>query len=235
MGRCKVSLSPSRVWFTAACAVSAGIGSAASAEITLSQLIVELTPGSAAKDVEVFNDSDERAYVTIAPREIIRPGQADESSSSPADPERLGLLVSPRKLILEPHQRRLIRIAGIGSTSFERVYRITVKPDVGDIKADATGLKLLVGYDMLVIARPAVSQSANLVGVRAGNQLTISNLGNASVELDGGQQCRVATSDCRDLGGKRLYAGASWKVTLPFDTLVRFKARDISGWVTKSF
>ena len=209
---------------------------AAKAEITLSQLVVELLPTSKAKDVEIYNDADERAYVVVEPRRIVRPGQATETSESPVDPERLGLLVSPRKLILEPHQRRLIRIADIGPGDLdERVYRITVKPQVGDITSAKSGLKLMVGYDMLIIARPRNASSRNLVAERKDGALVITNKGNSSVELDSGEQCRAIKVDCQSLGSKRLYAGASWKVSLPYPTPVRFNVRDEAGWTSTVF
>lgn len=218
-------------------AIGIACAAAASAEITLSQLIVELTPGAKARDVEIYNPSEERAYVLIEPRQILEPGQSSEHSASPADPEQLGLLVSPRKLILEPNQRRLIRIADIRSdTTTERVYRVTVKPQVGEIIGDKSGLKLLIGYDMLVIARPARPQPANLEARRVGSTIEITNRGNSSVELENGKQCRSAKVDCMDLGGKRLYAGATWTVTLPYRQVpVEFKVRQSDGWTVKTF
>jgi P pilus assembly chaperone PapD len=209
---------------------------AAKAEITLSQLVVELLPTSKARDVEIYNDADEPAYVVVEPRRIVNPGQATETSESPVDPERLGLLVSPRKLILEPHQRRLIRIADIRSSDInERVYRITVKPQVGDVTSYKSGLKLMVGYDMLIIARPASSSSPKLVAERKDGALIIKNEGNSSVELDGGEQCRAAKIDCRNLGSKRLYSGASWKVSLPYSTPAKFNVRGSAGWTSTVF
>ena len=58
-------------------------------------------------------------------------------------------------MIHEPGQRKLIRLAVIGlRPARERVYRVTVKPVTGELSASETGLKLLVGYDVLVLFSP---------------------------------------------------------------------------------
>ena len=210
--------------------------SQSSAEISLSQLIVDLSSNARARDVEIYNDSDERAFVVIEPREIINPGQISESTRKSPDPEALGLIVSPRKIILEPRQRRLIRLADIGADrQRERVYRVMVKPQVGQITSQSSGLKLLVGYDMLVLVRPDNAEEPSLAAKRVYGQLVITNNGNASVELDAGKQCDAREANCRDLGGKRLYAGASWTVDAPMTTPARFKVKTSSGWSNAAF
>ena len=128
----------------------------ASAEIAVSQLIVELKPGaSRAADIEIYNDSEERSFVSVEPREIVDAGLDNEKSRLSPDPEKLGLLVSPTRMVIEPRQRKRLRIAAIGPVlPRERVYRVTVKPVTGDVSGTETGLKLLIGYDLLVLVRP---------------------------------------------------------------------------------
>jgi P pilus assembly chaperone PapD len=203
-----------RAWFLALPALVAPIAPA-QAQLAVSQLIVDLKPAPArSQDVELFNESAERSYVSIEPREIINPGTPDERSVTSPDPEKLGLLVSPRRLILEPGQRRIVRIARIGPDALaERIYRVTIKPVVGDV-AGETGLKLLVGYDLLVLARP-VRATRQIDVNRTGTSLAITNRGNASVELVDGRQCDGASGACAKLPGKRLYAGATWRQDLP--------------------
>jgi P pilus assembly chaperone PapD len=193
--------------------------SPARADIVLSELVVELQPGKHMReDLEVWNDSPERSFVAIEPREIINPGTPTQSVHQDPDPAKLGLLVGPSRMILEPRQRKLIRIASVSSISDrEHVYRVTVKPVVGGIQSDDSGLKVLVGYDVLVIVRPAqplASVSAN----RNGRSLTFSNSGNVSVELVNGRQCKTDQGQCTELPGKRLYPGASWSVDLQSDS-----------------
>jgi P pilus assembly chaperone PapD len=170
------------------------------------------------EDLEVWNDSPERSFVAIEPREIIKPGSPTQSVHQDPDPEKLGLLVGPSRMILEPGQRKLVRIASVsGGSDREHVYRVTVKPVVGGIQSEDSGLKVLVGYDVLVLVRPA-QPVANVLANRNGRSLTFSNSGNVSVELVNGRQCRADHANCTELPGKRLYPGASWSVDLKSDS-----------------
>ena len=207
-----------RVWRKAALAALATmvLPTTASAEIVLSQLVIDLAPGKPARgDIEVWNNDKERAYVVVEPYEVMNPGAATIQRRTDPDPEKLGLLVTPARMILEPGQRKLLRIAALGALpARERVYRVTVKPTVGTVQSNVTGLKLMIGYDVLVLLRPAAPAVTRLSGRRAGDRLTIRNEGAASVELAAGKACR-AKNACQDLPGKRLYAGAEWTVDAP--------------------
>ena len=193
--------------------------SPARADLVLSELVVELQPNKHMReDLEVWNDSPERSFVAIEPREIINPGSPTQSVHQDPDPEKLGLLVGPSRMILEPGQRKLVRIASVSNSSDrEHVYRVTVKPVVGGIQSDDSGLKVLVGYDVLVLVRPA-RPVANVSVNRSGRSLTFSNSGNVSVELVNGRQCKTGEAQCTELPGKRLYPGASWSVDLQSDS-----------------
>ena len=206
------------------------------AELSISQLIVEFNPGQArTADIEIYNDSTERSFVSIEPSEILSPGAASERRVTSPDPAKLGLLVSPNRLVLEPKQRRLLRLATLpGSTERERVYRVTVKPVAGDVTGSESGLKLLVGYDLLVLARPTRIDPVITV-TRSGRELTVTNRGNASVELLDGKQCDPTGSDCQTLAKKRLYAGASWTLTLPRPTSGEFRVRAANNWSVLQF
>lgn len=193
--------------------------SSARADLVLSELVVELQPNKHIReDLEVWNDSPERSFIAIEPREIVNPGSPMQSDHQDPDPEKLGLLVGPSRMILEPGQRKLVRIASVSSNSDrEHVYRVTVKPVVGGIESEDSGLKVLVGYDVLVLVRPA-QPAANVSASRNGRSLTFSNSGNVSVELVNGRQCKAQQAQCTELPGKRLYPGASWSVDLQSDS-----------------
>lgn len=195
----------------------------ASAELVLSQLVIDLAPGKSARgDIEVWNNDKERAYVVVEPYEVTNPGAATVARRTDPDPEKLGLLVTPARMILEPGQRKLLRISALGPLPpRERVFRVTVKPVVGDVQASATGLKLLIGYDVLVLVRPGQPAPPRLVGRRVGDKLVIRNDGISSVELAAGKACR-AKNVCQDVGGKRLYAGTEWTVDAPAGVPVDF-------------
>lgn len=192
--------------------------SPAHAELVLSELIVDLQPGKQDReDVEIWNNSPDRSYVGVEPREIIDPSLPSQRDFRDPDPEKLGLLVAPARMILEPGQRKLIRIASLArSANREQVYRVTVKPVVGGIKSEDSGLKIVVGYDVLVLVRPAEA-SVNVTGKRTGRKLTFTNSGNVSVEVVDGRQCEAGDQHCLELPSKRLYPGASWIVDLQSD------------------
>lgn len=200
------------------------------ADIVLSQLIVDLQPGKHGRDdIEIWNSGTERAYVALDAREIVDAGLAGERRRDEPDPEKLGLLVSPARMILEPGQRRLARIANIGEQAArERVYRVTVKPVAGPLAANDSALKILIGYDVLVLVRPAEIRP-NLIGRREGATLTFRNDGNASVELVEGRQCDAALANCTNLPGKRLYAGAQWSERLHSAGPVQYTVRSSTG------
>ena len=196
----------------AAAAVAATIASApADAQIALSNLVLELSPGKDSRqDVEVLNTGADRTYVAVEPAEIVNPGTPGEVRRTDPDPEKLGLLVAPSRMILDAGQRKLVRIAQLGAPGDrERIYRVTVKPVVGPISSGQSGLKLLIGYDVLVLVRPAKPLPSVSV-TRAGDTVTFVNDGNVSVELEQGRQCDSSGKVCSDLPGKRLYAGARW-------------------------
>ena len=50
------------------------------------------------------------------------------------------------------------------------------------------------------------------------------NTGNTAQELFDGRQCDATGGTCQPLPAKRLYPGASWEQTLPFDTPVSYRA-----------
>ena len=202
-------------------AFAAGLSLTASpahAELVLSELIVDIQPGKQDReDVEIWNNSPDRSYVAVEPREIIDPSLPQQRDFRDPDPEKLGLLVTPARMILEPGQRKLIRIATLArSANREQVYRVTVKPVVAGIKSEDSGLKIVVGYDMLVLVRPA-EVSVNVTGKRTGRKLTFTNSGNVSVEVVDGRQCEAGNQHCSELPSKRLYPGASWIVDLQSD------------------
>ncbi len=202
---------------------------AAQADLKLSQLIVELGEGSKASDIELWNDSPERTFVAIEPREIVAAGTAAQSDRHDPDPQKLGLLASPSRVILEPGQRRLLRVAALNPPSErERVYRVTVKPVVGPLQSNASGIKIMVGYDILVLVRPARAMGS-LVSSRHNGQVVVRNDGNSSVELIDGRQCDAQRKSCSAISGKRLYAGASWTVPVLPDKTAEFTVKTPNG------
>ncbi len=212
--------------FLAACLCVLALGtSPASAGIVLSRAVVDIMPGDAsAQDIDIWNDGKEVAYVTVEPSEIVSPGLAGEVRTPITDPGVGGLLVTPQRLILQPGEHKLIRIAAIiPRGGRDRIYRVAVKPVAGPVSAPVTALKLLVGYDVLVIYRPA-QPVVKLTGERNGNVLTLRNEGNSNVEIYEGKQCSTGRpGECAALPAKRLYPGQVWQQPLTLDGPVEYR------------
>lgn len=191
----------------------------ASAEMILSQVIVDLLPGQPSRgDIEVWNAGGERMYVVAEPFEIVSPGTPEEQRVPATDVEQSGILVSPQKLILEPGERRVVRIAVIGPRpDRDRIYRVAIKPVGGPVSATETAVKVFVGYDALVLVRPNQITGA-VAAARQGRSLTLENRSNTAHEIFAGQQCDHTGLKCESLPAKRLYPGVSWTQDLPFDT-----------------
>jgi len=184
----------------------------ASADLVLNQAVVDLAPDTPPRfDIDASNTGKERIYVVAEPAEIVAAGTLAERRVSNPDPEALGLLVTPQKMILEPGEHKLVRIASIVPRSaVERIYRVTIKPVAGDVTAPITALKVLVGYDVLVIVRPT-AMTGSVTGTRRGNTLVLTNSGTSNVEIYQGKQCDARGADCKPLAARRLYAGASFE------------------------
>jgi len=200
-----------------AAAAIAGVPAGADAGIVLSQAVIDIQSGTpTAQDIEVSNDGSEVAYVVAEPAEIVAPGQPGEHRVPVVDPDAGGLLVTPQRLILQPQERKLVRVAAVGTRGpRDRIWRVTIKPVAGAVTAPVTALKVLVGYDVLVILRPD-APAPKIVGTRTGTTLTLTNPGNTNVELYGGKQCATpGATDCKTLPSRRVYAGESWTQTLP--------------------
>lgn len=208
----------------------------ARAEMVLSQVIVDLQPEKPAHDdIEVSNDSDERIYVVAEPARIEAPGTPAERRVSIADPAISGLLVTPRRMVLEPGQRRIIRLAALLPRDMsERIYRVTVKPVAGPVSAEVTAIKVLLGYDVLVLVRPQ-RVAGDVTGIRSGRKLTFRNDSNTAQEIYDGRQCDAAGKDCKQLPATRLYAGAQWSVDLGYDTPAEYRLTSGNGSKVRRF
>lgn len=200
------------------------------AELILETLVLELNDDDAGvEDVEVLNNGDERMFVSIEPARIESPG-AKAQRITDADPERLGLLASPAKMILEPGQRRFIRVAAFSDiVEKEEVYRVLIRPVPAPDSPEETGLNVMVGYDLLVLVRPDVIER-KLTGKIENGHLVVTNLGNSSVELLSGKQCLAGQKEnCTPVDGKRLYAGQTWSLPLENDQPVKYFAKFANG------
>ena len=223
-------------WLFAAITLLGLTAAPARAEMVLSQVIVDLQPGKPSHDdIEVWNDGPERMYVVAEPAQIQSPGMPAERRVRIADPAVSGLLVTPQRMVFEPGQRRIMRVAALLPRDMsERIYRVTVKPVAGPVTAETTALKVLLGYDVLVLVRPQ-QIAGDVSATRNARKLTFRNGSNSAQEVFDGRQCDAAGKNCKTLPATRLYAGAQWTIDLSYDTPVEYRLTTGNGSSVKRF
>jgi P pilus assembly chaperone PapD len=176
---------------------TAAFAAPASAQLAIDRLWVDMGAGNVPRsDLVVRNESKDKYYITVATSEIVNPGTATEERKPGSNPEELGLLVTPGRMILEPGQMRAIRIVSLNKgLESDRVYRVNVTPQIGEVSAtsEATesrglALKLLAAFDVLVTVRPE-KDSSTLSVHRDGNFLEMASTGNSNVLLLDGMIC----------------------------------------------
>lgn len=234
--------------------VALGAATAAWANLSIDKLWIEFADGRPGRsDVVIRNDSEERYYIDVAVSEILNPGTEAEERVTIADPEALGLLVTPNRLILEPGALRSIRLVSLNeSLTQDRIYRVMVRPQVGAIQTDdvpvqegspAIVMKLMAAYDVLVVARPQGGE-ARLVAERSGTEIALRNTGNTNLLVAEGQVCPKATSEaerdalCRSVESQRIYAGNTIKVALDSKDdvlIVKTRSGPSAGLVEQQF
>lgn len=196
--------------------------SPASAQIAVNRSIIEFTPDARVQDVEIVNTGDVRLYLDLAPAEILDPESVEPKRVELDDPRTAAVVVSPRQLLLPPGQRKRVRvILRDDSLDTERVFRLSVKPYTGKVKLQggsegekASAIKVLVGYDLLLLARPQ-SLDPRVLVTRTNDEIEFRNAGNTNVLLRKITQCDADGSDCVEINPNRLYVGETYKVSLP--------------------
>jgi P pilus assembly chaperone PapD len=218
----------------AALALALALPAAGWAGMALDRSIVHLNPGDPESvDVAVANNGDEPLYVDASVAEVVAPGSPAEERVLLRASADVPMLVSPNKLVIPPGQRRLLRIVNMaGHSDTERVFRVTAKPVAPPVVAERSGIRILVGYQVLVIVAPT-DPKPNLESHRNGRELVLENHGNVNFMLHSGVQCApgVEVDDvpagedkegCIRFDGNRLYPGNAWKLETQWDTPVLF-------------
>ncbi len=233
----------SRSWIRAALAAAfvSVIAPAAQAQLIADKLWIDVQAGSngGRHDVVLSNESPRRYFITVEAAEILMPGTAEEARVKIENPEELGLLVSPNRMILEPGASRSLRIVSINEAlEQDRIYRVRVTPTVGEIEANPAegeergiNLVMLTAYDLLVTVRPG-NPRAEIVAEKDPSALRLKNTGNSNTLLIDGTACHRSGGEevCQRLEDRRLYAGSVISIPLPSpDATVRFRARDRVG------
>jgi len=200
-----------------------GLAAPASADMVLNKVVVDFDgKGAPRDDVKIINTGNETLFVLVEPHEVINPGTKEEKRVKIRDPGKSGLLVTPNRFVLQAKQSKSMRLVVLKpADNKDRVYRLTVKPIVGKVQASQTGVKIVIGYDVLVLVRPQGSKP-EISAKREGKKLTFTNTGTTSALLTNGKQCDTAGENCIDAAPKRLYAGITWSTDLKYDTPVEY-------------
>lgn len=192
------------------------------AQMVLNDSIIHFSDGGGNRsDIEVHNSGNTPLYLQIRPYQILNPGTSKQQKVEIKNPKASGLLVSPQKMVVSPGGRKLVRFVNLNKDKGEeKIFRVLFEPVTGAVKSTQTGLKLLIGYEVLVLMQPS-NPAPNLIAERNGKTLVLTNRGNTNIYLRDVKQCPPnqsdSGSDCQLIQDKRLYPGNKWQVSLAED------------------
>lgn len=212
------------------CALAACVAALpAHAQLSINKLWVEFDRSAQPRtDLVIRNDSKDKYFITVKAFEIAQPGTEQETRVETADPEQLGILVTPNRVVLEPGAARAIRLVSLNrDLTRDRVYRVLVTPQIGAItgvskpkeEESSLAVKLLAAYDVLVIARPNDAQPQVKV-TRTDKEIKLENVGNSNVLLSDAILCppdvkpAIENAACKAVEATRLYAGTNFAIPL---------------------
>lgn len=199
----------------------------AKAEFIISSAIVEFSADAPMQqDIELISRSQDADYIEAEVNLIPNPGDEAETRQIVDDPAASAILVTPSKTILAGSARRVVRfVLTKPLDERERIYRVAFKPVIKGINSEERlGLKVLVGYEALVILRPSVIKSAYRGNIE-GKTLTVTNTGNTNILLQNGKQC-PHPDKCESAPNMRIYPGKTANVTLPLSTPATYNVWD---------
>lgn len=203
------------------CGISA-LPLVATAQISVNRSVIEFSRTEKVQDIEVFNGGDHKVYLDMNAAEIINPESEDAQRVELTDPRNAPLLVTPRQLLVPAGERRRLRIIlRESAVDKDRVFRLSVKPYSGAVSIDdesndkkASAIKVLVGYDLLLLSRPE-KLNTTLSVERDDTSIQFRNTGNTNVLLRKIEQCNQQGKQCVELQPNRLYAGEFFRLELP--------------------
>lgn len=198
------------------------ISSSLHAEMILNKSILNFyAGGSIREDIEITNAGEEILYLSATVFEINASETGSPMRVELKDPRTAGMLASPNRMIIAPNKKKILRVIARKSPSEkDKVYRIKIMPQLPPVSAKSdntkkqTGVKVLLGYELLAFIRPIDHQAT--LNVKKENQtLQLINEGNTNVIIRSIKQCQDENV-CKELKGKRLYAGQNWSIKLPY-------------------
>lgn len=212
------SLALTSFW-TALCCLS----SLVLANISVSPLEINLLTnklGLNTTKITIKNTNNKSIFVHIIPFAIKNPGEKPIIKKR-LKPAELGLLVSPRQMVLAPLEQKKVRVSYIasGSLKHDLLFTIQITPQNGTPymkKKDnlETGVSIQIGYETLLIVRP-IKMNRLIEIKRIKKKGVCRNLGNTTTDLINGKQC--LQKECHNLPSLRLYSGQIKEIKLPFE------------------
>jgi hypothetical protein len=191
------------------------------------------------EDISVINDDEEkRLFVEVVGYSVESPGTEAEELVPLARLEEPTFVATRNKLIVQPGSSSVVRLLNLQpATETDAVYRINFLPiskplelvENDDEESVKPVLEILVAYQILAIVLP-VNPKVVTSAKRTGKKAVFSNEGNTNYLMTNGQQCNPADkNECEELPSKRIYAGNTWSITLPYDGPFTFSVRSFAG------
>ena len=208
-----------------------------SAEMYVDRSIVVFEAGKPPReDVKVSNTGNDVMYVQVEVLMVTDPGTEQEKKITVTDPKQLKLIATPNKMVIPAGGQKLIRIVNLDAkTEDEHIYRINVTPIAPPLEEDTSLLRIVVAYQILTIVQPQTPTVA-LKAERNGKSVHFQNSGTSNILLSEGSQCSDTTNaDCQELPSRRLYAGNTWDLDLPFDAPLTYSVRTFDGIKSQVF
>lgn len=200
-------------------AVSTSI--AASKKITTSLYTINLGAHLGKSDYfTVTNKGTAKAYVLLSASKVINPDRSNAKLITNKNPKKLGLLVTPNKLILKPNQSRKVKVTSlVKNNDTDVVFRINgsevAMPKKGkSLEKGQTGfvMDVGIGFTTTVIARPAKMQP-KLDSKIVDGKLLLTNVGNTSFSMTNIRQC-PSKDQCFPFSNKFFFPGIEKTITL---------------------
>ncbi len=194
----------------------------AHAQLSVNRSVIEFTASTKVQDIEILNPGDFKLYLDMKVARIENPELETPTRVELEDARTADVIVSPAQLLLQPGQRKRVRIIMRKPAKHkDQVYRLAIKPYTGKLEVDTAGgdkkssaIKVLVGYDLLLLSRP-VDADPTVNVARNNETIVFENKGNTNVLLRRIEQCNSDKSECIEIQPNRLYAGEVYKVKLP--------------------
>lgn len=209
----------------------------AQAQLAIDRIIINFNRDSAAsEDVILQNTSDkETLFIAVEVLEVSNPGSSNEQRIVIDDPARVGLIATPARVIIPPKGRKYVRLVNLlEGVKKDHIFRINFTPVTPRQQASESAVKLMIGYQALVMVRPD-RPSVKINAQRVKDTVTVANNGNTNVFLEQMRQCRTSKlQECTPLNDQRLYAGNSTTISLKEKGPVVFDIFDGSTRTTRS-